>query len=104
MRLRGGTRNWIWNCCVTRHAGRFGFRLMKDTHNLGLKFRKIESEHVAAGMEDEIAIVGQQVHMAAQGLAHATLNEVAFMGVAEHFACSKADAGTRGLVSVWLQL
>jgi hypothetical protein len=55
-------------------------------------------------MEDEIAIVGQQVHMAAQGLAHATLNEVAFMGVAEHFACSKADAGTRGLVSVWLQL
>jgi len=25
--------------------GRFGFCLLKDTHNLGLKFPEIESEH-----------------------------------------------------------
>ena len=53
---------------------------MKDTYNLRLKFREFDGKHKAAGMEDQIKAPGQQVDMAAQGLAHAALDAIAFMG------------------------
>ena len=50
-------------------------------------------------MKDEIATLGQKVHVAAQGLSHAALDAVAFMGLAQHLARGEAD--TRSYWVVW---
>ena len=76
--------------CV--HSRRLGLCLLKDTHNLRLKFREFHGEHGAARMEDQIAALGQQIHMAAQGLAHAALDAVALMRLAQHLAGGEPDA------------
>ena len=68
---------------------------VKDTHDLGFKFREFDGEHSAAGMKDEIEAGGEQIDMAAQGLAHAALDAIALVGLAEHFACGEADAAGR---------
>jgi hypothetical protein len=44
---------------VNTSASHLGSGLMKDTHNLSFKFRKFEGQQDAAGMEDEIATLGQ---------------------------------------------
>jgi hypothetical protein len=66
--------------------------LMKDTHNLGFKFRKFESEDDPAGMKDQIAALRQQVDVATQSLSHAALDAIAFMGFTQNLARSEADA------------
>jgi hypothetical protein len=43
-------------------------------------------------MEDQVATRRQQVQMAAQGLSHAALDAVAFMGLAQNLAGCEADA------------
>ena len=73
-------------------ARRLGPGLLKNTHNLRLKFREFHGEHDAAGMKDQIEARGQQIHVAAQGLAHAALDAVALMGLAQHLARGEADA------------
>ena len=78
------------------HARRFGLGLLKDTHDLCLKFREFDCQYRAAGMEDQIAPCGQQINMAAQGLAHAALDAVALMGLAQHLAGGQPDARTGG--------
>jgi hypothetical protein len=70
-------------------------RLLKDTHNLRLKFRKFDGEHDAARMEDEIEALRQQVDVAAQGLAHAALDAVALMRLAQHLARGEARRAGR---------
>jgi hypothetical protein len=65
---------------------------VKDTHNLRFKFRKFDGEDGTARMEDEIAAQRQQVYVAAQGLAHAALDAVAFMGFTKDLAGGEADA------------
>ena len=72
--------------------GRFGMRLMKNTHNLGFKFRKFESEDGSAWMEDQIAALRQQLHMAAQRLSHPALDAIAFVGFTQNLADGKANA------------
>jgi hypothetical protein len=42
-------------------------------------------------MKNEIAALGHQLQMAAQGLSHAALDAVALMGLAEHLAGCEAD-------------
>ena len=65
---------------------------MKNTHNLGFEFRKFERHDSAARMQYEIEALGKQLHMTAQGLAHAPLDAVALMGLAQHFARGQAYA------------
>ena len=77
-------------CRALRTASASG--LFKNTHNLRLKFRKFEGQHVAAGMEDEIETDRQQIDVAAQSLAHAALDAIAFVGFAQNFAHCEADA------------
>ena len=79
-----------------RPPRRFGICLVKDTHDLGFKFREIEAEDGAAGMEDEIAAGGQQVRVAAQDLAQAALDAVAVMGLAQDLAGGQADTRRGG--------
>jgi hypothetical protein len=69
-----------------RHARRLGICLSQDTFNLRLKFREFHGQYAAPGMEDQIAALRQQVHVAAQGLSHAALDAVAFMRLAQHLA------------------
>jgi hypothetical protein len=66
--------------------------LMKDTHNLGFKFREFEREDEAARMEDEIEACGEQMDVAPQSFAHAPLDAIAFMRLAKDFACCKSHA------------
>ena len=73
-------------------ARRLGPGLFKDTHNLRLKLHKFHSEHIAARMEDQIEALGQKVDVAAQSLAHAALDAVALVSLAQHFADGEADA------------
>jgi hypothetical protein len=75
-----------------RHARGFSICLMKDTHNLRLKFREFDGEHEAAGMEDEIEALGEQVDMAAQGLAHPALDAISLVRFAHHFADGEPQA------------
>jgi hypothetical protein len=75
-----------------RHAHGFSICLMKDTHNLRLKFREFDGEHEAAGMEDEVEALGQHVDMAAQGLAQAALDAISFVCFADHFADGEPHA------------
>lgn len=65
---------------------------MEDTHNLSFKFRKFDGENETARMKDKVAALGQQVDVAAQNLAHAPLDAIAFMGLAQHLAGGEADA------------
>jgi hypothetical protein len=48
-----------------RNPRRLGLCLLKDTYNLRLKFRKFQSQYNAARMENQIAALGQQPHVAA---------------------------------------
>ncbi len=43
-------------------------------------------------MEDEIGSIGKQVHVPAQGLAHAALDAIALVGFAKHFAGGQTHA------------
>ena len=52
-------------------------------------------ENSAAGMEDEIAALRQQVDVAAQSLSHAALDAIAFMGLAQHLAGGEPNAWGR---------
>ncbi len=49
-------------------------------------------------MQDEIAARGQQIGMPAQDFAHAALDAISFMGLAEHFACGQTDSRPDGLL------
>jgi hypothetical protein len=91
---------WGWRVWILCHAGSLRGCLLKDTHNLRLKFLEIHGQHGSARMENEVAARGQQVQMPAQGLFHASLDAIAFMGFAHHLAGGEADAraswGDRG--------
>jgi len=43
-------------------------------------------------MENQVAALGEQFQMAAEGLSHAALNAVAFMGFAQNIAGGEPDA------------
>jgi len=77
----------------------FHLGLLEDTHDLGFQFHEVEREDDAAGMEDEIAAGGEQIDMAAEGLAEAALDAVALVSFAEDLAGGEADArgGRRGV-------
>jgi hypothetical protein len=51
--------------------------------------------HGPAWMEDQIAALRKQIHMAAQGLAHAALDAVAVVSPAQHLAGGEPDARAR---------
>jgi hypothetical protein len=68
---------------------------MKDTHNLRLKFRKIDGEDETAGMEDEVGALGQQLDVPPQDVAHAALDAIPFMGFAQHLAYGETHAGSK---------
>ena len=72
--------------------GRFGMCLMKNTHNLRLKFRKFEGQDDSAWVKDQIASLRQQVDVAAQSLSHAALDAIAFMGLAQNLAGGETHA------------
>ena len=65
---------------------------MKNTHNLRLKFRKFQGEHNAPGMKDEVAALGKQIHMAAEGFFHAALDAVALVRLAQDLAGGETHA------------
>jgi len=66
--------------------------LLKDTHNLRLKFRKFKREHNAPWVQYQIESMGKHLHMPPQSLAHAPLDAVAFMRLAQHLARRNPDA------------
>jgi hypothetical protein len=75
-----------------RHPLRFDICLVKDTHNLRLKFRKFYGENETAGMKDQIASLGQQINVAPQCFSHATLDPIALVSFANYFAGRKTNA------------
>ena len=81
---------WLRTACAPRAASVLA--MFQNTHNLRLKLRKFHGEHAAARMEDEIEAGGQQIDVAAQSLAHAALDAVALVSLAQHFAHGEADA------------
>ena len=88
-------REWRAKCAsycgrFLRHACCLSLCLMKNTHNLRLKFRKFKGEYKPPGMQDEIESRGQHVSMAPQCLAHPPLDAVAFMRLTEYFSRSKS--------------
>jgi hypothetical protein len=60
---------------------------MKNTHNLRFEFPKFQHEHNPPWMQNQIEPLGQKLDMPPQGLAHAPLDAVAFVSLAQHFAC-----------------
>jgi hypothetical protein len=60
--------------------------LLKDTHNLGFKFREFHGQHTTARMKDQIEAGGKKIGVAAESLAHAPLDAVALVGLAHNFA------------------
>jgi hypothetical protein len=80
---------------MLRGARRLGMGLFKDTQNLALKLREFNGEHNAARVQDEIEARWQKIDVAAKNLAHAALDAVALMGLADDFADSEADARSR---------
>ena len=77
---------------------RLGLGLFKDTQNFPVKLREVDGEHDAARVQDEIEACGQELDVAAKSLAHAALDAVALVGLADDFTDSEADArrGWRG--------
>src|ERR1700679_56203 len=69
---------------------------MKDTHNLGLKFPEFKRHDKPPRMENQIEPRREQIHMAPESLAHAPLDAIAFMRLAEHFACGQSHARSGG--------
>jgi len=47
------------------HSGRLGACLLKDTHNLRLKFLEIDGKHRTARVQDQVAALGQQLDVPA---------------------------------------
>ena len=90
VRIDPGAADAAAECFAQRAASDSG--LFKDTQNLSLKLREFHGEHDAAGVQDEIEARGQEIDVAAQRLAHAALDAVALVGLADHFAYSEADA------------
>jgi hypothetical protein len=66
---------------------------MKDTHDLGFKFRKFDGEDGAARVEDKIATLRQQVDVAAKDVSHTTLDAIALVSLADDLAHGEPDAG-----------
>jgi hypothetical protein len=88
-------REWRAECAsycrrFLRHAYRLSLCLMKNTHNLRLKFRKFKGQHKPPGMQDQIESSWQHVSMTPQRLAHTPFDAVALVGLAEHLARSKS--------------
>lgn len=65
--------------------------LLKDTHDLRLKFHEFEGKHGAARMEDEIEAFREQLNVAAESLAETALDAIALVGLTEDFAGGEAD-------------
>jgi len=83
---------------MRRAASRLGLCLLKNTHNLRLKFLEIERQHRAPWMQDQVAARRQQFHVAAKRLSHAALDAVPLMSLAKHLAGGEADTrASRGL-------
>ncbi len=59
---------------------------MKDTHDLGFKFREFESHDETAGMQDEVETYGKQLYVATKTLTHAALDAIALMRFADDLA------------------
>src|SRR5271166_2843304 len=77
-----------------RHPRRLGVCLLKNTYNLGLQFREFRAQHDAARVQDQVEALGQQLHMAADRLAHAALDAIAFMRLAQHLAGREPNTRT----------
>ena len=69
----------------------FGAGLHKDTHDLGLQFRKIEHKYGTAGMKNQIRCRREEIQMAAKRLAHASLDAIALVGLAQDFAYGEPE-------------
>lgn len=87
-----GLRHGFRSLCPAR---RLGGGLFKDTQNLALKLRKVHGEHDAARMKDEIAAWRQEIDVATESLAHAALDAIAFVGLADDLADRETDARCR---------
>jgi hypothetical protein len=68
--------------------------LLKNTHNLRLQFREFHRQHRAPRMEDQIAALGKQFHMATDRCSHPPLQPVALVRLAHHLARGQAHART----------
>lgn len=79
---------------LRRFARCLGGCLLKDTHNLALKFRELYGEHNPARMKDEIVSHGNEVNVTAQSLAHASLDSVAVVSLAQHLANGQSNSRT----------
>ena len=66
--------------CLLR--GRLGFVPVEGYAQSPPQVSKFDDEYAAAGMKDQIAALGQQIHVAANGLSHAALDAVALMRLA----------------------
>ena len=69
----------------------FGAGLHKDTHDLGLQFRKIEHKYGTAGMKNQIRCRREEIQMAAKRLAHASLDAIALVGLAQDLAYGEPE-------------
>src|ERR1700677_4144425 len=87
-----GRRRGLLGRGVFRGARRLSLGLFKNTQNLALKLREFHREHSAARMQDEIEARGQKIDVAAESLAHASLDPVALVSLAQDFANGEADA------------
>jgi len=64
----------------------FRLCLMKNTHDLCFKFPEFDSEYSAPWMQDQIAPRRKQLNMPSKCLAHASLDAIPFVRLAQHFA------------------
>ena len=71
---------------------RFGSCLFKDTHDFGFQLPEIHAETCASRMKNQIASGWEQIRVAAQDLAHAALDTIALVRLAQHFSCSQSNA------------
>src|SRR5215469_868677 len=95
VRAECGSLCWLGDGFAHVLSGRArGIRpcLIQDTHDLGFKFREFDCEHGTPGMEDQIDAGGDQAGVAPQGFAHAALDAVTLVRLAEHAACGEAYA------------
>jgi hypothetical protein len=66
--------------------------LVKDTHQFRIEFCEIDGQKRAAGMQDQIEALGQQIDVAAQCFSHAPFDAGALVGLAYNLADGESDA------------
>jgi hypothetical protein len=70
-----------------------GLDVVEDTDHFAFEPEKFDGEDRLAGMKNDVHVCRNAFDMAADDIAHAALDTIAFDGVAEDFAGGEADAG-----------